>query len=152
VLPAILALDKPMYRACQHIRDQGCGLFGQPERPQTCISYACAYLAARLAESPDRNHIPHPLEAGAYFHRDPAEKAVVVFVDPKRPDLWKATAIPDFLRHALSRRETIVLYDRGHQMTLTAPEQLEAVLARDFVAFVEAEGRKPDIASFQEFV
>jgi hypothetical protein len=141
-----------MYRSCQHIRDQGCGLFGQPERPQTCILYACAYLAARLADTPDRNRIPHPLEAGAYFHRDPAEKAVVVFVDPKRPDTWKGTAIPDFLRQALAVHQTIVLYDRGHQMVLTTLEQLEAVLARDFVAFVETEGRKPDFASFQEFV
>jgi hypothetical protein len=151
VLPEILALEKPMYRACRHIRDQGCGIFGTAERPSACQAYNCAYLAARLADSPDRNRIPHPLEAGAYFHRDPAEKAVVLFVDPARPQAWKASAIPDLMRPVLHNRETLVIFDRGHQMTIATLEHFEAVLAQDLVAFAEHEGRKPDIPSFAEW-
>lgn len=151
VLPQIMALEKPMYRACAHIRDQGCGLFGDARRPAACISYNCAYLSARLSVSPQRNRIPHPLEAGAYFHRDPMEKAVVLFIDPDRPESWKASAIPELMRNVLHEGETLVIFDRGHQMTVTRPEQFEAILARDFVALVEAEGRKPDFPEFREW-
>lgn len=150
-LPTITALDKPMYRRCGHIRDQGCGIFGESQRPAACISYNCAYLSARLAGSPDRNRIPHPLEAGAYFHRDPVEKAVVLFIAPDRPAAWKASAIPALMRNVLGQGETLVIFDRGHQMTISTLPQFEAVLARDFVAFVESEGRKPDIPSFTEW-
>lgn len=151
VLPKIVALDKPMYRRCTHIKDQGCGIFGLPERPSACISYTCAYLSARLAESPDRNRIPHPLDAGAYFHRDPIEKAVVLFVDPDRPDLWKSSAIPDLMRPVLRGGEALVIFDRGHQMTVTTLQQFEAILARDFVAFAEGQGRQPDFPEFREW-
>lgn len=151
VLPQIMALEKPMYRACAHIRDQGCGLFGDARRPAACISYNCAYLSARLSVSPQRNRIPHPLEAGAYFHRDPMEKAVVLFIDPDRPESWKASAIPELMRNVLHEGETLVIFDRGHQMTVTRLEQFEAILARDFVALVEAEGRKPDFPEFREW-
>jgi hypothetical protein len=151
VLPNIVALDKPMYRRCTHIKDQGCGIFGQPERPSACISYNCAYLSARLAESPDRNRIPHPLDAGAYFHRDPIEKAVVLFVDPDRPDLWKSSAIPDLMRPVIRGGETLVIFDRGHQMTVTTLQQFEAIIARDLVAFAEGQGRQPDFHEIREW-
>jgi hypothetical protein len=151
VLPAIAALDKPMYRACGHIRDKGCGIFGAPERPSACVAYACAYLAARLADSADRNRIPHPLDAGAYFHRDPAENAVVLFIDPARPDLWKASAIPDLLRPAIAAGSTLVIYDRGRQLVVRTLDLFNAVLARDMVAFADQEGRPRDIASFSEW-
>ncbi len=151
VLPAIHALDKPMYRPCRHIANRGCGIFGQPERPDACQAYACAYLAARLAESPDRNRIPHPLEAGAYFHRDPQERAIVLFVDPAKPELWKRSAIPDLLRPALERGETLVIFDRGRQMTIASTTLLDALLKRDMVAFAESEGRALDVPSFTEW-
>jgi hypothetical protein len=151
VLPEIGALDKPMYRACSHLAGKGCGIFGEPARPSTCVAYACAYLAARLADSPDRNRIPHPLDAGAYFHRDPVENAVVVFVDPAKPEAWKRSVIPDFLRPEVRAGRALVIFDRGRQLTITSPEMLEAVLARDIVAFAEREGRPLDVASFGEW-
>ncbi len=151
VLPEIAALDKPMYRPCGHIRDKGCGIFGEPSRPGACAAYACAYLAARLAESADRNRIPHPLDAGAYFHRDPIENAIVLFVDPARPELWKASAIPGLLRPEIRAGLTLVIFDRGRQMTVASEALLDAVLERDFVAFADAEGRPLDIASFAEW-
>jgi hypothetical protein len=151
VLPRIVALDKPMYRACAHIANRGCGLFDRPERPAACRAYACAYLAARLAGSPARNLIPHPLEAGAYFHRDPEERAIVLFVDPARPDAWKGSAIPGLLRPALAGGETLVIFDRGRQMTIADPALFEVVLARDLVAFADAEGRPRDIETFAEW-
>ncbi|MGL4240770.1 MAG: hypothetical protein ACRCTI_06615 [Beijerinckiaceae bacterium] len=151
VLPEIAALGKPMYRRCRHIENDCCGIFGRPERPSACTAYACAYLAARLAESPDRNRIPHPLDAGAYFHRDPVENAVVLFVDPARPQAWKASAIPGLLRPELMAGRALVIFDRGRQMTISSPELFEAVLARDMVAFAEAEGRPLDVETFAEW-
>ncbi|MGL5117021.1 MAG: hypothetical protein ACRC7C_17020 [Beijerinckiaceae bacterium] len=151
VLPKIAALTKPMYRSCSHLKDKGCSIFGQPARPGACAAYECAYLAARLADSPERNRIPHPLEAGAYFHRDPVEKAVVVFVDPAKPEVWKRSAIPDLIRPALARGDTLVIFDRGRQMTIKTVALLDAVLTRDFVAFAETEGQPLDIATFGEW-
>ena len=98
-LPRIEALDKPAYRPCTHIAGGGCSIFGQPERPATCLAYACAYLTARMTEAPERNRIPHPLDCGAYFHRDPVEKVIFLFVDPARPLYWKTSALlVDFLQ------------------------------------------------------
>jgi hypothetical protein len=151
VLPEIGALAKPMYRPCRHLAGKGCGVFGEPERPTACTAYACAYLAARLANSPDRNRIPHPLDAGAYVHRDPVEHAIVLFVDPARPGLWKASAIPGLLRSKIAAGLTLVIFDRGRQMTIRAPELFEAVLARDMVAFADAEGAPLDVGTFREW-
>jgi hypothetical protein len=151
VLPEIAALEKPMYRACGHLAGRGCGVFGQPERPGACAAYECAYLSARLADSSERNRIPHPLDAGAYFHRDPMEKAVVLFVDPARPDLWKASAIPALLRPEIAAGLTLVIFDRGRQMTIRTPELFDAVLARDMVAFADGEGAPLDIETFREW-
>jgi hypothetical protein len=147
-LPDILALDKPMYRPCRHIRDQGCGLFGQPERPRTCEAYMCAYLSARLSDAPDRNRIPHPLEAGAYFHRDPIEKAVVLFVDPARPELWKRSGLVACLRPWIERGHVLLVIDRGRRMTIGSVALFDEVLKRDYVRFAEAEGRPLDIPEF----
>jgi hypothetical protein len=151
VLPEIAALGKPMYRPCRHLAGKGCGVFGQAERPAACAAYECAYLTARLTDGPDRNRIPHPLEAGAYFHRDPAENAIVVFVDPAKPEAWKRSAIPDLLRPELRAGRTLVIFDRGRQLTVGSPELFEAVLLRDFVAFAEAEGRPLDVETFGEW-
>lgn len=151
VLPEIAALDKPMYRACGHLANKGCGIFGQPHRPSACSAYACAYLSARLSDSPDRNRIPHPLDAGAYFHRDPHENAIVLFVDPARPEAWKASAIPDLLRPAIKTGETLVIFDRGRQMTVSSLFHLEAILTRDLVLVAESEGWPMDIATFEEW-
>jgi hypothetical protein len=151
VLPLINALDKPMYRACQHIQNKGCGIFGQSTRPAACTAYACAYLNARLTDAPDRHQIPHPLDAGAYFHHDPLAKAIVLFVDPAKPQQWKNSAIPGLLRPQLETGETLVIFDRGRQMTVCTLQLFEAILKRDFVAFANSEGRLLDFNSFSEW-
>jgi hypothetical protein len=151
VLPQIVALEKPMYRPCHHIANKGCGIFGQTERPQACIAYECAYLEARLANTPDRNRIPHPLDAGAYFHRDPVENAIVLFVDPAKPEVWKRSPIPGLLRPAIVAGQTLVIFDRGRQMTIATPALFDAVLTRDFVLFAQNEGQPLDIDTFAEW-
>lgn len=149
-LPTIEALDKPAYRPCRHIRDNGCSIFGQPERPGACSAYACAYLSARLSDSPDRNRIPHPLDCGAYFHRDPVEKVIFVFIDPKRPMLWKASPLPELLRQQFSAGFVLFITDRGRQMVVRDAATFGEVIARDFVAIAASEGRPLDIPSFSE--
>lgn len=151
VLPQIEALAKPAYRPCVHIADGGCSIHGRPERPSACSAYACAYLTARLANAPERNRIPHPLDCGAYFHRDPVEKVIFVFVDPARPFLWKASALlVDFLRLQVSAGFVLFITDRGRQMVIRDPGTFSEVLARDFVALADREGRPLDVPSFRE--
>ncbi len=149
-LPDILALDKPMYRPCRHLAGDGCGIFGRPERPATCLAYRCAYLQAREEGGPDRNRVPHPLEAGAYFHRDPVERAIVLFVDPAKPERWKASALPDLLRPHLRAGLALVVFDRGRRMTIASPALFEEVLRLDYVAFADAQGMPLDIPEFRE--
>ena len=147
-LPDIASLDKPMYHPCRHIANQGCGIFGSPDRPAACSSYRCAYLSARLDNSPDRHRIPHPLEAGAYFHRDPIERAFVLFVDPARPEFWKQTAVAGYLRTEISRGFALVVHDRGRRMVIRTVALFDEVLRRDYVAFADAEGRALDVPSY----
>ena len=149
-LPDILALSKPMYRPCRHIENAGCGIFGAPERPATCLAYECAYLQARKGDGPDRNRIPHPLEAGAYFHRDPVERAFVLFVDPAKPEVWKRSGLVDILRPAMRAGFTLVVLDRGRRMTITSPALFEEVLKMDYVAFADAQGQPLDVPEFRD--
>ncbi|MGL4634878.1 MAG: hypothetical protein ACRCWF_02765 [Beijerinckiaceae bacterium] len=151
VLPEIMALEKPMYRPCAHIANKGCSLFGNDERPKACVAYECAYLSARMTDAPERNSIPHPLDAGAYFHRDPVENAIVLFVDPAKPEAWKRSAIPGLLRPAIAAGQTLVIFDRGRQLTVSTQAIFDMILSRDFVAFAESEGRPLDINSFAEW-
>lgn len=148
-LPEIHALDKPMYRPCRHIENQGCGIFGAPERPGTCRAYECAHLTAQLTNHPDRRRIPHPLEAGAYFHRDAAENALVVFVDPDRPQAWKRSGLVDILRGALRRGMTLVVFDRGRRMAIANLRHFEEIVARDYVAFADAHGMPRDVPGYE---
>lgn len=149
-LPLIEALDKAMYRPCVHIADGGCGIFGQPERPATCIRYRCAYLEAQEERSPGRHGIPHPRDCGAYYHRDAGMRSVVMFVDPARPERWKTTALTERLREALDEGYSLTIFDRGRQMLVRNAMIFDALLKADFVRIAEAEGRPLDIASYAQ--
>lgn len=149
-LPRIEALDKPAYMPCRHIEGGGCSIYGRPERPAACAAYSCAYLTARLSGGPERNRIPHPLDCGAYFHRDPVERVIFVFVDPARPQLWKASALADFLRLQVGGGFALFVTDRGRQMVIRDAATLAEVLARDFVALADRDGRPLDVPSYAE--
>lgn len=147
-LPEIQALSKPAYRACGHIENGGCAIFGRPERPSACTAYVCAYLAARLADAPERNRIPHPLDCGAYFHRDPVEKVIFLFVDPNKPLLWKASPLAGFLRLQLGAGFVLFVTDRGRQMVVNGQETFDLLLTHDPVAVADQDGRALDVPSF----
>lgn len=147
-LPEIQALDKPAYHACRHIENGGCAIFGKPERPSACTAYVCAYLAARLTDAPERNRIPHPLDCGAYFHRDPVEKVIFLFVDPQRPLLWKASTLVEFLRIQLGVGFALFVTDRGRQMVVRDGQTFELLLANDLAAMADRDRRPLDIPSF----
>lgn len=148
-LPRIEALDKPAYRPCSHIAGGSCSIYGSPQRPSACAAYECAYLTARLTDAPERNRIPHPLDCGAYFHRDPVEKVIFVFVDPKRPMLWKASTLVDFLRLQLNGGFALFITDRGRQMVVRDAFTFGEVISRDYVELADAEGRPLDIPDFR---
>lgn len=151
-LPDIRALAKPAYRACHHIENGGCSIFGRPERPHACVAYSCAYLTARLAEAPERNRIPHPLDCGAYFHRDPVEKVIFLFVDPKRPLLWKASSLAEFVRMQVGAGFALFVTDRGRQMVIRDLPMFDMLTARDLVLIAERDGMPLDIPSYSPHV
>jgi hypothetical protein len=93
---------------------------------------------------------PHPLEAGAYFHRDPVERAFVLFVDPAKPEVWKRSGLVDILRPAMRAGFTLVVLDRGRRMTITSPALFEEVLKMDYVAFADAQGQPLDVPEFRD--
>lgn len=101
-----------------------------------------------MSGGPERTRIPHPLEAGAYVHRDPVERALVLFVDPARPELWKRSGLVDWLRPWLMEGYALLVLDRGRRMTIVGIGLFEAVLQRDFVVFAQTEGRPLDIPEF----
>lgn len=149
-LPEIKALDKPVYRPCRHLANDGCGIFGRPERPGVCIAFQCAYLKARTSGSPDRNIIPHPIEAGAYFNIDPQERLIVLFVDPERPQLWKASAIVDYIRPHLQRGYVVQIIDRGRRMNIATEALLEEILKIDYVAYADSQGWTREFPEYLE--
>ncbi len=150
-IPEILGLDKPMYKPCIHLAGQGCGIFGRRERPQVCAAFRCAYLAAREDSAGDRHTIPHPLEAGAYFVRDPVQKQFVVFVDPAQPEVWKKSGLVDYLRVRLARGFAVEIIDRGRRMMIQSAALFEEVLKLDYVVYADREGRPLDFESYAEF-
>ena len=55
------AVDEPDLKldpgeACRHLVPEGCGLFGDPERPSICPKFACSWLRGdgTLEQRPDR--------------------------------------------------------------------------------------------------
>ncbi len=148
-IPEILSLEKPMYRPCGHLAGDGCGIFGQPQRPAVCLSFRCAYLAAREDNSADRHVIPHPQDAGAYLAVDPAARLLALFVDPRRPEEWKASGLPDYLRRGLAHGFSVEIIDRGRRMVVKSPPLFEQVLKLDYVAYADREGRPRDFPSYE---
>lgn len=149
-LPLIEALEKPPYRPCRHIAGGGCSIYGKPERPAACSAYSCAYVVARAGDGPERNRIPHPLDCAAYFHRDPVEKVIFLFVDPARPQVWKASDLVAFLRLQVEAGFALFITDRGRQMVVRDTVQFDAVVAHDMVEVAAREGRPLDLPSFAE--
>lgn len=147
-LPTIEALAKPAYRPCRHIAGGGCAIYGAPERPGACAAYRCAYLAARLDATPDRNRIPHPLDCGAYGHLDGASGAFFLFVDPERPTLWKASGLAAYLAGLLERGVPLFITDRGRQMVVRNAATFAEVVRTDMVTIADAAGRPLDVPSY----
>lgn len=139
-----------MYVPCRHLAEQGCGIYGQPERPQVCAGFRCLHVVAQEARAPDRHAIPHPADCGAYLARDPLSKRIAVFVDPARPERWKATALPAYLRPFLRSGFAVEIYDRGRRMEIASAPLFEEVLRMDYVAFAEREGRPLDFPSYRD--
>lgn len=148
-LPEIRALDKPLYKPCVHLAGAGCGIFGKPERPAVCGAFQCAWLNAQLTGAAARHRIPHPLDAGAYFNFDPAEKVIALFVDPKKPLAWKTSAIVDYLRPLIARGFTLQVIDRGRRMTIAGLALFEETLRIDYVEYADRQGRARDIPEFE---
>jgi hypothetical protein len=153
VLPDIAALDKPMYKPCGYLcaaeNGAACSVFGQPMRPRTCIEYDCAYVRAHRLNHEDQHRIPHPLDCGAYTHIDPVTNVVVVFVDFKKPELWKQTSLAPYIRAFLAQGCEGLIIDRGRRLVIRNVFVFDQLLKTDFVAFADKEGRPRDIESYE---
>lgn len=76
-------LAKPMGRACAHLQDQRCGIYGS--RPPTCQAFRCFWLS-RLDLGPEWR----PSFAGFVLRLEADRRTLWVDVDPERPRAWHA--------------------------------------------------------------
>lgn len=77
-------LAKPMGRACPHLVDQRCGIYGL--HPKTCRTFRCFWLD-RLDLGPEWR----PSFAGFVLRADQDQSTLWVDVDPLRPRAWRAS-------------------------------------------------------------
>lgn len=144
----IQALDKPMYRPCRHLAGNACGIYGRPERPAVCAEFRCLHVTLREAGVAEWRAIPHPADAGAYLAKEPGTALISLFVDPVRPERWKASGVVDYLRQLMRRGMRLEIIDRGRRMAVATPALFEEVLKVDYVAFANQQGRPLDYPSY----
>lgn len=111
-LPAVGALDKPMYTPCAHQCAAGCGIY--ETRPSECRAFECAWLrgdvGASEAERPDRLGLM--IETCA---SELAGAAAIRYVRvwEVRPDALQASEEALLLLASLSESWPIKLYRHG---------------------------------------
>jgi len=68
IAPSISSLNKPAGERCQHLTEANlCGIFGQPERPDTCARFmaepdicgSSSAEAIRIITSLEQDTVPH---------------------------------------------------------------------------------------------
>lgn len=118
VLPAVVSLGKPMHRACDHLRHDGCGIYGS--RPDECRRFHCLWLQGALGS--DRALRPDQL--GVMFdayHPRTDEASLSIAGNPPRPrlvalELWSgALDDPEVSRVLAPWGEVEVLHRDGRR-------------------------------------
>ena len=69
---------------------------------------------------------------------------------PPIPGLEQRALLVDFRRLQVRRGFVLLVTDRGRQMVIRDAATLGEILARDFVAMADREGRPLDVPSFRE--
>jgi len=114
----VKALNKPEGRDCEHCKDGGCAIYGQPERPQMCKAYQCAWLW-------NSNWPPslRPDRCGVVFEPVGKDKPEVFIgtVDPERPTAWSEGAAAQAAERITREGFGIVLRS-GKDIIVLAPK------------------------------
>lgn len=95
VLPALESLGKPMFRACDHLRRDGCGIYAA--RPLECRRFHCLWLQGAFgpdtALRPDRSGV---LFDGYHPSHDPSTSKWTAL------ELWPGAFDQRFVRDAVA--------------------------------------------------
>lgn len=112
-------LDKPNGVACEKLCSTGCSIYG--EHPESCQTFGCAWLHGDGDVSVRPDHI------GAVLHIEhgnlgPNGRALVIYVDPKRPERYKKSRyiqklVARFVRDGMGA----VVVNGEHREILTLP-------------------------------
>lgn len=150
LVPAIEELQKPPFRACQHICDVGCAIHDAEERPEVCGGFRCRYIQAHERGIDERHILPHPLEAGAYAFEPLDSGLIVLCVDPTRPYVWKKTGLVPFLEEFVEAGFTLNIVDRGYIFPLRTVDHLGEIVARDYVEGARLMGKPSNIPGYAD--
>lgn len=141
-LPKIAELDKPLYHACRFKGATGCTIHGDPSRPEVCRAFECRYVQVNRPDAaPQHVRVPHPSDAGAYFFEVAGTKDFLLHVDPKRPEVWKRSSIPAYLRPYFEKGFVVTVVDRGYRFAFSVASAWDQYLGVDMVEIARQNGR-----------
>jgi len=141
-------IKKAPFVPCEKLCAAGCSIHNLPIKPATCIDFECNYVVAHKFNMPTKDIIPHPNDCGAYASQPtPDGRKLVLYVDPSRPEKWKTSAMPAYLKSMLRKGIKLTVVDRGYEFQTEIPEGVDHMLSIDMVAAAAAQGLKPTIVA-----
>lgn len=126
------ALQKPQGTWCQHCNPgKGCRIY--EKRPQECVDFFCGYMT-----SPQVGEEWKPVHSKIVLLTDVGGKRITAFVDPQRPDAWRAEpyystlkkwarltgAYQKQVRVAVGKRLHIILPDKDTDLGIVADDEI----------------------------
>lgn len=141
-LPKIVELDKPLYVPCAYKASGGCSIYGDPARPHVCGAFECRYIQVNKPDAaPQHVRLPHPEDAGAYFYEVAGTKDFLLHVDPNRPEVWKHTTIPAYLRPYFEKGFVVTVVDRGYRFAFSLASAWDQFMGVDMVEVAASAGK-----------
>ena len=115
----IRELDKPAGVRCEHLTDEGCGIYG--EHPAECQRFACMWLDGKgtLSDRPDRTGAVAVIEN----HNDGLGNGLVIYTDTESELEWKEsrylTRVAD---KVVKEGGACFIVGHGYRVMMTKPE------------------------------
>ena len=109
-------LDKPAGVPCVHLVADGCGIYGQPERPQRCLDFDCGWIQG-LGEPYER-----PDSVGVVVGPEMADGTGRLWAIPGDPTWKRAGFVRALIDRILSHGHKCHII-QGSQTTTFSPKE-----------------------------